>query len=94
MPATLNANPKVIKTEYRSDDAPPVANAVPFITEVSKLTLKPGDVLVVKVDRPLRAEQFRCIKDWLADQLPPDIHTLVLDPMLSLQVVERAEGEG
>jgi hypothetical protein len=57
--------------------------------EVSKLTLKPGDVLAVKCDRQLSMEQHRIIKDWLSEQLPPDIHTLVLDPMLSLQVVEQ-----
>lgn len=94
MPATPNENARVLKTEYRSDDTPPVASAAPVITEVSKLTLRPGDVLALKVNAFLRAEQLAHVKAWFAEQLPPGTHVVVLDRNLSLQVVEQTEGEG
>jgi hypothetical protein len=78
--------------EHTVDD--PIVNLAPVVTEISNLQLKPGDVLAVRVDRPLRAEQFLCIKDWLTSQLPEGIHTLVLEPSMTLQVVEQASEEG
>jgi hypothetical protein len=75
-------------------DCQPPAPPFPVITEAVKLTLKPGDVLALTMDRPLQPEQRRCVKDWLTEQFPPGIHTLVLDPGLSLQVVVQApEGD-
>jgi hypothetical protein len=64
------------------------------LVEVSKLTLKPGDVLALSVDARLSAEHCKYIKDWLSRQLPPGIHALVLDRGMSLQVVEQQSEEG
>jgi hypothetical protein len=75
-------------------DCQPPAPEFPVITEAVKLTLKPGDVLVLKVDCRLPVDVHDNIKRWLAEQLPPGIHTLVLERGMSLQVVERAGEEG
>lgn len=61
--------------------------------DVAKLVLKPGDVLAVHVDGRLTVDACKHLKNWLAEQLPPGIHTLLLERGMSLQVLEQAEGE-
>jgi hypothetical protein len=73
---------------------PPVDNAAPTVTEISKLSLQPGDVLALRIDRPLLVEQREKLKQWFSEQLPPGTHTLIMEPFMSLEAVKRKTEEG
>jgi hypothetical protein len=85
MPATLNQNPEVLWERRRIEPEP----TFPLITEAAKLTLKPGDVLVLRINTPtLSADMHNGAKKWLAEHLPPGIRTLILSNRESLQVIQ------
>jgi hypothetical protein len=60
------------------------------ITEVRRLTLKPGDVLVVRTDEKLSPETLAALRKYLHSwlDLPDDVRVLILDGGASLEVVE------
>jgi hypothetical protein len=60
---------------------------LPEITEVERLTLKPGDRLAIRVDRRLTPETAARIKE-IAEAAYPGVPVLVLDAGMSLEVVE------
>jgi hypothetical protein len=67
---------------------------LPLIAEAARLKLDPGDVLVLRIEGPpLSKEGHECAKRWLADQLPPGIHTLILSSRESLQVIKAPTAE-
>lgn len=61
--------------------------------EIAKLTLSPGDILVLKVDEYLSQEQVERLKVQMSAQLPSTIKTIILGKGLSLAVLTRAEIE-
>jgi hypothetical protein len=62
--------------------------AFPEITEAQRLTLKPGDVLVLHVKGRLSDEQVAMIRSRLLHFLPDGVQAMVLDQGTSLEVVE------
>lgn len=63
------------------------ADAVAAIESVQTVTLPPGAVLVVRVDRHLTAEQVHDIRSALREVFPGR-SVLVLTPDVSLEVAE------
>jgi hypothetical protein len=62
---------------------------LPEITEVQRLTLKPGDLLVVRTDETLDAQTADRLRERLYAWLGvPGVRILVLDRGASLEVVE------
>jgi len=63
---------------------------LPEITEVQRLTLKPGDRLVVRTDEKLSDQTADRLRErlhaWLG--LPDDVRVLILDRGVSIEVVE------
>jgi len=63
---------------------------LPEITEVQRLTVKPGDVLIVRTAETLSPETAAALRKhlhaWLG--LPDSVRLLVLDRGVSLEVVE------
>jgi hypothetical protein len=62
--------------------------AFPEITEAQRLTLKPGDVLVLHVKGRISDEQVAMIRSRLLPLLPDGVQAMVLDQGTSLEVVE------
>jgi len=60
---------------------------LPEITDVQRLTLKPGDRLAVRVDRRLTPETAARIRE-VVEAAYPGVPVLVLEPGMSLEVVE------
>jgi hypothetical protein len=56
---------------------------IPEITEVSRIDIRPGDRLVVRVDSDLTPEQADYIKEHLRRtlELPDDVRLIVLTHM-------------
>lgn len=65
------------------------------ITDVQRLTLKPGDRLVVRTGEKLSPEVAATLREhlhgWLG--LPDDVRIVVLDSGVSLEVVEGLDAE-
>lgn len=63
---------------------------LPEITEVQRLTLKPGDRLIVRTDEKLSDQVAAALRErlhaWLG--LPDDVRVLILDRGVSIEVVE------
>jgi len=63
---------------------------LPEITEVQRLTVKPGDVLVVRTAETLSHEKAAALREhlhaWLG--LPGGARLMILDGGVSLEVVE------
>lgn len=84
-----------IEYDARQQRHQPIANVAPVVTEVSKLTLHPGDVLIVRTTMKLSRDMHSNLKAWLTDQLPASVHTLILDPTLGgVEVAQRQTQEG
>ncbi len=66
---------------------------LPEITEVQRLTVKPGDRLIVRTDEKLSPETVAALRkhlhSWLG--LPDDVRVLILDGGASLEVVEAGD---
>lgn len=60
--------------------------------EIARLEMKPGDVLVVRPQRPVPAEAAMRIQSYVARALP-NTKILVIDPGMELSVVTKAEGK-
>ncbi len=67
-------------------------NDLPEITEVQRLTLRPGDSLVLRVPQNLSPDVADRLKERLRETLGLDLSTkiVVLDSGMSLEVAERA----
>jgi hypothetical protein len=63
---------------------------LPEITEVQRLTIKPGDRLVIRADQVLTAESASRLTQMARArlQLPEDVPVFVLGLGMSLEVVE------
>jgi hypothetical protein len=63
---------------------------LPEITEVQRLTVKPGDRLIIRTDEKLRADTAAYLLDRVRHglDLPDDVHVVVLDSGMSVEVVE------
>lgn len=56
--------------------------------EAQKLTLKPGDILALRVDRILSMEQIERMRDGLEQIRPDGVKIAILDSTCQLQIVE------
>lgn len=61
--------------------------------QIAKLTLAPGDVLVIRSDRPLDREQVMRINEHMRKLVPHDNKVMVIDKTFELSVLTRAEIE-
>jgi hypothetical protein len=63
---------------------------LPEITEVQRLTLKPGDRLLIRTDEKIRADTAAYLLERVRHRLdlPDDVHVVVLDSGMSMEVVE------
>jgi hypothetical protein len=63
---------------------------IPEIAEVQRLTLKPGDRLIVRTDAKLSAQTAANLLERVRARLgiPDDVHVVVLDSGMSVEVVE------
>ena len=61
--------------------------SLPEITEVERITLKPGDRLAIRADRRLTPETAARIRE-IAEAAFPGVPLLILDAGMSLEVVE------
>ena len=63
---------------------------LPEITAVERLTLKPGDRLVLRTDEKLSAKQFYQLREAVRANLdiPDDVPLLILSRGMSVEVVE------
>ena len=56
--------------------------------EVQKLTMKPGDILALRVDRILSNEQINNMREELEQIRPDGVKIAILDATCQLQIVE------
>jgi hypothetical protein len=56
--------------------------------KIAKLSLAPGDVLVVKVDRTLDSYMSSRIYGSIKPHLPEGVKVLVIDPAIDLSVLK------
>lgn len=56
--------------------------------EVQKLTMKPGDILALRVDRILSKDQINSMREWLEQIRPDGVKIAILDATCQLQIVE------
>lgn len=62
----------------------------PEITfQIARLSLHPGDVLVIKSPFPLSAQQAEACREWFADAVPAGVEMLICDSRLELSVIEK-----
>ncbi len=61
--------------------------------EIGKLSLAPGDVLVIRTDRVISREAAERLKESAAPLLPPGVKCLVIEAGMELSVLTRAEIE-
>ncbi len=57
------------------------------IRRMARLSLKPGDIVVVEYDRMLTVERARALRTALLDRLPKGVDVLVFDGGLRLKAV-------
>lgn len=55
--------------------------------QISRLALKPGDRLVVKVDAHVSMDQTKHIREMFSPRLPPDVQIIVIDKSIELSVL-------
>jgi len=60
--------------------------------EVQKLTLKPGDILALRVDRILSNEQIDSMRERLEQIRPDGVKIAILDATCQLQIFEPPNG--
>jgi len=72
----------------------PVTFEIPHVESVERLSLRPGDRIVLTSASRLDDEQFaelsQHIKSW---GLPEDVKVIILEAGLSLQVLSREDGD-
>lgn len=59
---------------------------VRYLGDVQRLQLKPGDCLVVQIDRPLSAEQMRLVREHCERVIGLGVPVLVLDQGIKVGV--------
>ena len=59
---------------------------------LEKLRLEPGDIVVLSIDMPMKAEQARAIREHFRRQVPDNL-AILLTHGLKLSVLSRAEIE-
>ena len=67
-----------------------------LITEIQRLSLKPGDVLVLKVDRQISDEVSQRLKANMLEHIEPllpGVKCIVLGAELSFEVITHDEAE-
>lgn len=60
---------------------------LPEIEEVRRISLKPGDVLLVRVDREISAAEAQQIKDIVQPKFPAN-EVLIADQRADFEVIE------
>ena len=63
---------------------------IPEFTEVQRLSLKSGDILVLHVPDKLSEEQYHQVSAIIRTKLPPGVELMILEPGMSIEVAERA----
>lgn len=61
--------------------------------EIAKLELQPGDTLVVKANGRLRNEQFDMLSAYVRSRAPEGVKVLLLDEMMSVEVLRNAKAQ-
>lgn len=56
---------------------------------IARLTLRPGDTLVVKAAHHLTRDMRECVRQAVAPHIPEGVAVLVIDPLLELSVLAR-----
>jgi hypothetical protein len=67
--------------------------ALPEITNVQRLILKPGDRVVVRVPGRLTGQSAAMLMERLRAWLPEGVQAMILDDGASLEVLEPPEGQ-
>ena len=81
----INAITKEIGLEIVSPISPEAISAV----EISKLTLKPNDVLVIRFPKEMGGRQADCMAAHIRKSAPPDIYILFLLGDIELTVLRK-----
>ncbi len=61
--------------------------------EIGKLQLAPGDVLVVKTDRPMSQDVTERVRKHLKGLLPQNVTIMIIDRGVELSVLTKTEIE-
>lgn len=61
--------------------------------EIGKLQLAPGDVLVVKTDRPMSQDATERVRKHLKGLLPQNVTIMIIDRGVELSVLTKTEIE-
>ena len=56
--------------------------------EVQKLSLKPGDILALRIDRVLNKDQIDAMRSGLEGIRPEGVKMAILDNTCQLQIIE------
>jgi len=64
------------------------------ITDVQKLELKPGDILVLKMADKIPLNFRKELKSYLSAILPKDIKVVILDPGMEFQIITPSKDDG
>jgi hypothetical protein len=59
--------------------------------EIAKLQLTPGDVLVVKTDRPMSQDATERTRKHLTGILPQGVKTMIIDRGVDLSILTKTE---
>jgi len=62
--------------------------------EIAKLSLRRGDVLVIKTDRPTSQQIAERIRAHVKPLLPVECSVLVIDPGIEISVLTKADIKG
>lgn len=58
---------------------------------IEKLTLAPGDVLVLQFKEPRNVDQMKAARAWLESNIPEGVHALIIGPGVQLTKITREE---
>jgi hypothetical protein len=72
----------------------PLAGATPVELHIAKLELKPGDILVLRLDHKLSDETCNWLRDNMRRVLPEGVKAMVLDKDADLSVVRAEDAKG
>jgi hypothetical protein len=72
----------------------PLANATPVELAIAKLELKPGDVLVLKINRMVSHDVAIRIQEWAKGVVPGGAKVMLLDSTADISVLRAEPGEG
>lgn len=72
---------------------PETGASLPEITDVQRLTLKPGDRVIVRAPGHLTPQAVDMLRARMRAWLPDGVQALVLDGGMSLEVLEPPEGQ-